>query len=218
MGQKIHPFGFRLGITQTHRAVWFESKKYYPKLLKEDCAVRKCVYSILGSTGISKVNIYRKSNQLELEVCVSKTSSIYGRFEMECKRMKDVLKTIVDPKVCIRITLREVVFPEVDASLVAEFIAQQLEKRVAFRKVLRQALQKTQKVPPKGIKIQISGRLNGAEIARTEWVREGRVPLQTLRADIDYGTGKAFTTYGILGIKVWIFRENIFQEGAQVFK
>jgi small subunit ribosomal protein S3 len=205
MGQKIHPLGFRLRITQTHRSSWFASSNEYPAILQEDYAIRDYIKVNLSSAGISKVEIHRKSNQVELEIHTSRPGIIVGRSGSGVDTIKEDLKKIVNKTKQIRVNVTELKNIDADASLIAEFIAQQLEKRVAFRRATRQAIQKAQRANVQGIKVQVSGRLNGAEIARSEWVREGRLPLQTLRADIDYATKEADTTYGKLGVKVWVF-------------
>jgi small subunit ribosomal protein S3 len=205
MGQKTHPLGFRLRITQNHRSSWFASSKDYPSVLAEDYAIRNYVKLNLSSAGISKVEIHRKSDQVELEIHTSRPGIIVGRSGNGIDIIKEDLKKITNKKNQIRVNVTELKNVDSDATLIAEFIAQQLEKRVAFRRATRQAIQKAQRANVQGIKVQVSGRLNGAEIARSEWVREGRVPLQTLRADIDYATKEADTTYGKLGVKVWVF-------------
>lgn len=205
MGQKIHPLGFRLRITQTHRSSWFAASRNYPAILEEDYAIRNYLKTNLSSAGISKVEINRKSDQVELEIYTSRPGIIVGRSGSGIETIKEDLQKIVNRNNQIRINVTELKNIDADANLIAEFIAQQLEKRTAFRRATRQAIQKAQRANVQGIKVQVSGRLNGAEIARSEWVREGRVPLQTLRADIDYATKEANTTYGKLGIKVWVF-------------
>ncbi len=209
MGQKTHPLGFRLGITQKHRSSWFELKKEYPSILEEDYKIRQHIEKNLASAGISKVEINRKSDQIELEIHTSRPGIIVGRSGTGIEKLKSELEKLVNPLKKLRINVSELAKPDADAALIAEFIAQQLEKRVAFRRATRQAIQKAQRVNIEGIKVQVSGRLNGAEIARSEWVREGRVPLQTLRADIDYATKRAQTTYGVLGVKVWVFNGEV---------
>mgnify|MGYP001809666617 CR=1 FL=1 len=209
MGQKTHPLGFRLGITQKHRSSWFELKQHYPAVLEEDYKIRQHIEKNLSSAGISKIEIHRKSDQIELEIHTSRPGIIVGRSGAGIEKLKEELQKILHTGKQIRINVSELSQPDSDASLIAEFIAQQLEKRVAFRRATRQAIQKAQRVNIQGIKVQVSGRLNGAEIARSEWVREGRVPLQTLRADIDYSTKRAQTTYGVLGVKVWVFKGEI---------
>nr|BDA97922.1 ribosomal protein S3 [Chroomonas collegionis] len=215
MGQKTHPLGFRLGITQTHRSSWFEVAKTYPQTLEEDFKIRSYVEKEVSNAGLSKILINRKSDQIEIDIHTSRPGVIVGRSGSGIDKMKLDLNKLTKNTKQIRINVSELAKPDGDAALIAEFIAQQLEKRVAFRRATRQAIQKAQRADVQGIKVQVSGRLNGAEIARTEWVREGRVPLQTLRADIDYATKKAFTIYGILGIKVWVFNGEVTPELRQ---
>jgi small subunit ribosomal protein S3 len=209
MGQKINPVGFRLGITQEHRSRWYADNKRYPKLLQEDYAIRQYIEKTLASAGISQVRIERKADQVDLEVHTARPGVVVGRGGTGIDTLRTGLQQELGSNRQIRINVIEVQRVDADAGLVAEFIAQQLERRVSFRKIVRQAIQRAQKAEVQGIKIQVSGRLNGAEIARTEWTREGRVPLHTLRADIDYAYRTAKTIYGILGIKVWIFKGEI---------
>ena len=209
MGQKTHPLGFRLGITQKHRSSWFELKESYPSILEEDYKIRAYLEKTLSSAGISKIEIHRKSDQIELDIHTSRPGVIVGRSGSNIEKLKEDLNKNLKTSRQIRINVTELAKADSDASLIAEFIAQQLEKRVAFKRATRQAIQKAQRLNIKGIKVQVSGRLNGAEIARSEWVREGRVPLQTLRADIDYATKRAQTTYGVLGVKVWVFNGEL---------
>jgi small subunit ribosomal protein S3 len=209
VGQKTHPLGFRLGITQKHRSSWFEPKESYPQILEEDYKIRTYLEKSLSSAGISKIEIHRKSDQIELEIHTSRPGVIVGRSGTNIEKLKEDLNKNLKTSRQIRINVTELTKADSDASLIAEFIAQQLEKRVAFRRATRQAIQKAQRLNIQGIKVQVSGRLNGAEIARSEWVREGRVPLQTLRADIDYATKRAQTTYGVLGVKVWVFNGEL---------
>jgi len=209
VGQKTHPLGFRLGITQKHRSSWFEPKESYPSILEEDYRIRTYIEKTLSSAGISKIEIHRKSDQIELEIHTSRPGVIVGRSGSNIEKLKEDLNKNLKTSRQIRINVTELAKADSDASLIAEFIAQQLEKRVAFKRATRQAIQKAQRLNIQGIKVQVSGRLNGAEIARSEWVREGRVPLQTLRADIDYATKRAQTTYGVLGVKVWVFNGEL---------
>jgi small subunit ribosomal protein S3 len=209
VGQKTHPLGFRLGITQKHRSSWFELKESYPSILEEDYKIRTYLEKTLSSAGISKIEIHRKSDQIELDIHTSRPGVIVGRSGSNIEKLKEDLNKNLKTSRQIRINVTELAKADSDASLIAEFIAQQLEKRVAFRRATRQAIQKAQRLNIQGIKVQVSGRLNGAEIARSEWVREGRVPLQTLRADIDYATKRAQTTYGVLGVKVWVFNGEL---------
>lgn len=210
MGQKIHPVGFRLGIVQDHRSRWFAEGVRYPELLKEDYEIRHYVESNLSNAGISGVRIERKADQIDLEIRTARPGVVVGRGGSGIESLRGGLqKALKDPNRQIRINVVEVARVDADASLVADYIVQQLERRVSFRRVVRQAIQRSQRAGVEGIKIQVSGRLNGAEIARTEWTREGRVPLHTLRADVDYAYKTAQTTYGVLGIKVWVFKGEV---------
>ena len=215
MGQKIHPIGFRLGITQEHRSRWFAAKNY-PELLQEDYKIRQYVQKTLNNAGISAVKIDRKADQIDLEVQTARPGVVVGRGGAGIETLRVGLQKELGSNRQIRINVVEVQRVDADATLIAEYIAQQLERRVSFRRVVRQAITRAQKVGIQGIKIQVSGRLNGAEIARTEWYREGRVPLHTLRADIDYGFSEAKTTYGVIGVKVWVYKGEVLPERAAV--
>lgn len=209
MGQKIHPIGFRLGITKEHKARWYADGRKYPELLQEDYQIRRYVDEKLNNAGIADVRIERKADQIDLTIHTARPGVVVGRGGQGIEQLRTGLQAALKSNRQIRINVIEVAQADADAVLIAEFIAQQLERRVSFRRVVRQAIQRAQKAQVKGIKVQVSGRLNGAEIARTEWTREGRVPLHTLRADIDYAYRTAKTTYGILGIKIWIFKGEI---------
>lgn len=216
MGQKIHPVGFRLGITQEHQSRWFADSGRYPKLLQEDYTIRHFLetnpYKLksLDSPGIAKVRIERKADQIDLEIHTSRPGVVVGRGGQGIEELRVGLqKALADSNRQIRVNVVEVARVDADAALIAESVVRDLERRVSFRRVVRQAIQRAQRAGIEGIKIQISGRLNGAEIARTEYTREGKVPLHTLRADIDYANRTAQTIYGILGIKVWVFKGEI---------
>jgi small subunit ribosomal protein S3 len=210
VGQKIHPTGFRLGITQEHRSRWFADSKRYPELLREDRLIRDYISKNLNNAGISEVHIERKADQVDLEIRTARPGVVVGRGGSGIESLRTNLQAqLGGTNRQIRINVVEVARVDADSGLIAEYIAQQLERRVSFRRVVRQAIQRAQRAGVEGIKVQVSGRLNGAEIARTEWTREGRVPLHTLRADIDYSYRTARTVYGILGVKVWIFKGEI---------
>lgn len=209
MGQKIHPVGFRLGITKEHQSCWYADPKRYPELLQEDHSIRQYIAKELNNAGISQVQIERKADQIDVAIHTARPGVVVGRGGSGIEKLRTELQDKVGNNRQIRINVIEVARVDADAALIAEYITQQLERRVSFRRVVRQAIQRAQKAEVQGIKIQISGRLNGAEIARTEWVREGRVPLHTLRADIDYAYRTALTIYGILGVKVWVFKGEI---------
>ncbi len=224
MGQKIHPIGFRLGITQEHRSRWYADTRKYSEVLQEDYIIRQHIEkdATLSTAGISKVRIERKADQIELEIHTARPGVVVGRQGSGIEVIRQALLKKLGTDRQIRINVIEIAKVDADAALIAEFIAQQLSRRVSFRRVVRQAIQRAQRAEVKGIKIQVGGRLNGAEIARTEWTREGRVPLHTLRADIDYASKTADTTYGILGVKVWVFlgevipgQENLAAPAAQ---
>ncbi len=209
MGQKVHPIGFRLGYTKDHLSCWYAEKKQYPELLKEDYKIRQYINKNLTNASISEVQIERKADQIELAIHTARPGVVVGKGGKGIEELRKSLQKILDNQRQVRINVIEVANVDANAALMAEFITSQLEKRVSFRRVVRQALQRAEKAELPGIKIQVSGRLNGAEIARTEWIREGRVPLHTLRANIDYSYRTASTTYGILGVKVWIFKGEI---------
>ncbi len=203
MGQKVHPFGFRLGFNKTWRSRWFAEKKY-AELLHEDLKLREDLKKRLGHAGIADIEIERAANKLKVNIHTARPGIIIGRKGVEVDRLKEEIKKRTDRDVFINII--EIDKPEVVSQLVAENIAQQLEKRIAFRRAMRKAIESAQRFGAKGIRIRVSGRLGGREIARAEWYLEGRIPLHTLRADIDYGFAEAATTYGVIGIKVWIYK------------
>lgn len=214
MGQKIHPVGFRLGVTKEHHSRWFAEPQRYPEILQEDRKLRQYIEQKLGryasnNAGIADVRIERKADQIELELRTARPGVVVGRGGAGIEALRNGLQELLGSQRQIRINVVEVAQVDADAFLIAEYIAQQLERRVSFRRVVRQAIQRAQRAGIQGIRVQVSGRLNGAEIARTEWTREGRVPLHTLRADIDYAYCTAKTIYGILGIKVWAFKGEI---------
>jgi len=211
MGQKTHPLGFRLGITQEHRSKWYASFSQYSEILKQDDQIRTYLETVSKENGISSVEINRNgsNDQIELNIKTGKPGILIGESGKGLENLLANLKKIVLETCLVTINVFETEDTELNASLLGDFVVEQLERRVAFRRAMREALQRAQKNNVKGIKIQVSGRLNGAEIARSEWVREGRVPLQTLRADIDYATKEANTIYGVLGIKIWVFKEEV---------
>ena len=206
MGQKINPIGFRLGITKTWDSKWY-AEADYAKLLHEDLAIRKFLKKRLYSSGVSKIEIERAANKTKINIFTARPGLIIGKKGTEVETIKKELAQITSKEIFITIT--EVRKPELDAQLVAENVALQLERRIAFRRAMKKSVTSTLKFGAKGIRITCSGRLGGAEMSRTEWYREGQVPLHTLRADIDYGFAEAKTTYGIIGIKVLIFKGEI---------
>jgi small subunit ribosomal protein S3 len=211
MGQKTHPLGFRLGITQEHKSTWYSSLNQYAKVLKEDDLIRTYIGTIAKAKSISNVRINRNglNDQIQLNIETGKPGVLVGDLGTGLETLLKNIKKLLPENRQLTINVFEIEKVDLDASLLADLVADQLEKRVAFRRAIREALQRAQKQNVNGIKIQVSGRLNGAEIARSEWIREGRVPLQTLRADIEYATKEANTIYGILGIKVWLFKSEI---------
>jgi small subunit ribosomal protein S3 len=207
MGQKIHPIGLRLGINRTWSSRWYADSKKYPALMVEDQKVREYVKKKLFAAGISKIDIERKADQLDVNIFTAKPGVIVGRGGQGIDQLRKDLGALTSKKV--QINVQEVTRVEADSTLVAESIAAQLEKRIAFRRAMKQAMMRAMKSGAKGIKVMVAGRLGGAEIARTEWLRDGRIPLHTLRADIDYGVATAQTLYGVIGIKVWIFKGEV---------
>lgn len=208
MGQKVHPLGFRLGIVCKHKSSWFASKDVYSTYLKEDFILRKYFTSKFPDAGISLIEIHRNLGHIDLYVHTSRPNVLLGHSQAVIKEIKRDLSALCDKSTCLRLHILMILHPDLDALLLATFISHQLEKRVSFRKVTHQAVEKAKRAGAKGVKIQVSGRLGGAEISRSEWTREGRVPLQTLYADISYASKEAHTNYGVLGVKVWIFRKE----------
>nr|AYR06435.1 ribosomal protein S3 [Rhodogorgon sp.] len=209
MGQKTHPLGFRIGITQTHKSFWFSNPQKYSQLLQEDYLVRSYIRKELKTASITNIHIHRKVDQIEIDIKTARPGIVLGRFGTGIENLRQNISQKLKESKQIRINVIEITEPDKEATLIAEFISQQLEKRIAFRRAVRQAVQRSQKANIEGIKVQVSGRLNGAEIARSEWIREGRVPLQTLRANIDYSYKVAQTIYGVLGVKVWLFKGEV---------
>jgi len=212
MGQKVHPYGFRLGVTKTWRSRWF-AKQDYAKLLKEDLELKEDLTARLKSAGVSSIEVDRPGNKLRITIRTSRPGIIIGRKGAEIEKLKQDLAKRTKRDVFIDI--QEVHKPELDAQLVSESIALQLEKRVAFRRAMRKAVDSALRFGCKGIKVRVSGRLNGAEIARSEWYLQGQLPLHTLRADIDYGFTEAHTTYGVIGVKTWVYKGEIIGDGRK---
>ncbi len=203
MGQKVHPYGFRLGFNKTWRSRWYADRDY-AKLLHEDLSLRKDLKERFSHAGVSKIEIERAANKLKIDIHTSRPGIIIGRKGTEVDKLKTEIQKRTNREVFINI--QEIQKPELDAQLIGESIALQLEKRVAFRRAMRKAVEAAQRFGARGIKVRVAGRLNGAEIARSEWYLHGRLPLQTLRADIDYGFAEARTTYGRIGVKVWMYK------------
>jgi small subunit ribosomal protein S3 len=208
MGHKVHPIGIRLGISKDWNSKWFANKRLYGQYLTADLKVRQMLRKKLAQAGISKILIERPSNTARVTIHSARPGVVIGKRGEDIEKLKaDVSKLMGVP---VHINVAEVRKPELDAQLVAESIAQQLERRIMFRRAMKRAVGNSMRLGALGIKVNVGGRLNGAEIARSEWYREGRVPLHTLRADIDYGFAEALTTYGIIGVKVWIYKGEIF--------
>ena len=204
MGQKVNPIGLRLGINRTWDSIWFSKKRDYGKLLIEDYRIREYVKKNVVNSGVSQVLIERTSKKCIVSIYTSRPGFVIGKKGSDIDKIKKKLSTLSSTEVSLNI--KEVKKPEMNSYLVAENIAQQLVKRIAFRKTMKRAIQSALRLGAKGIRVSLSGRLGGNEIARTEWSREGSVPLHTLRADVDYAEAEALTTYGIIGIKVWIYK------------
>jgi len=206
MGQKTHPIGFRLGVTRTWSSRWFATKNY-AKLLHEDVKIRRYIKDQLYHAGISRIDIERSANRARITVATARPGIIIGRKGAEVERLKNELQARTQKEIYLNI--EEVIHPELDAQLVSENVALQLQKRVAFRRAMKKAVTSSLRLGADGIRIACSGRLGGSEIARREWYRDGRVPLQTLRADLDFGVATAHTTYGTIGVKEWIFKGEV---------
>ena len=207
MGQKVHPTGIRLGIVKKHRSVWYAGQKDYADKLNADLKVRGYIEKTLAHASVSRVEIERPSETAKITIYTARPGVVIGKKGEDVEKLRKSVSAMMG--VPVHINIEEVRKPDLDATLVAQNVAQQLERRVMFRRAMKRAVQNAMRQGAEGIRIQVGGRLGGAEIARTEWYREGRVPLHTLRADIDYATAEASTTYGIIGVKVWIFKGEI---------
>ena len=211
MGQKVHPVGIRLGISADWNSKWYANSKEYPNLLNADIKVREYLKKKLANANVSRIQIERPTRAAVITIHTARPGVVIGKKGADIENLRKDVSRIVGLHINnVKINIEEIRKPELDAQLVAESIAQQLERRVMFRRAMKRAMQNTMRMGGQGIKINVAGRLNGAEIARSECYREGRVPLHTLRADIDYGFAEALTTYGILGIKVWIYKGEVF--------
>ena len=207
MGQKVHPYGFRLGVNKTWVSTWCVRREF-PALLIEDIKLRDYMTKTLAHAGIAKVEIERSADRVKISIHTARPGIIIGKKGSEVDRLKEDLQKMIEGKK-ISLDIKEVRRAELDANLVAQNVALQLEKRISFRRAMKKTVMSSLRFGALGIKIRVSGRLGGAEIARSEWYREGRVPLHTIRADIDYGTARANTTYGVIGVKTWIYRGDI---------
>ncbi len=211
MGQKVNPVGIRLGITRDWTSKWFAPSRNFPSFVYADFQVRELLKKKLNEAAVSRIQIERAARKVNITIHTARPGVVIGKKGEDIEKLRaQVAKLMSLPVADVRINIAEIRKPELDAQLVAESIAQQLEKRVMFRRAMKRAVMNTMRIGAQGIKVRLGGRLNGAEIARTEWVREGRIPLHTFRAEIDYGLAEAKTTYGIIGVKVWIFKGEVF--------
>jgi small subunit ribosomal protein S3 len=213
MGQKVHPTGIRLGIVKDWSSKWYADSHTFPEYVRTDHDLRVFIKNKLKDASVSRITIERPAKKANITIFTARPGIVIGKKGEDIEKLRaDVAKMVGMNIADVRINISEVRKPELDAQLVAEGIAQQLERRVMFRRAMKRAVTNTMRVGAEGIKVKVSGRLNGAEIARSEWYREGRVPLHTLRADIDYGLAEARTTYGVIGVKVWIFKGEVFEK------
>ncbi len=217
MGQKVHPIGIRLGIVKDWSSKWYADTKTFPEYVRTDHLIRSFIKKKLKDASVSRISIERPAKKVNITIDTARPGIVIGKKGEDIERLRVEISKIVDMSLSdVRINISEVRKPELDAQLVAEGIAQQLERRVMFRRAMKRAVTNTMRVGAEGVKVKVGGRLNGAEIARSEWYHEGRVPLHTLRADIDYGFAEAHTTYGVIGVKVWIFKGEIFDKPEAV--
>jgi len=210
MGQKVNPIGFRLGINRSWDSIWYAKKNDYSKFLIEDYKIRQYIRKNIINSGVSEIIIERSSKKCSVSIHTSRPGFVIGKKGSDIEKIKNKISKITDSEVYVNI--KEIKRPELNAYLVAENIAQQLVKRIAYRRAMKRAMQSTMRLGAKGIKVCVSGRLAGNEIARSEWLREGSIPLHTLRANLDYSESEALTTYGIIGVKVWIYKGEIFEK------
>jgi small subunit ribosomal protein S3 len=217
MGQKVNPIGIRLGITREWTSTWYAGKKQYADQIFADLRVRQFLRKKLSDASVSRIQIERPARKINVTIHTARPGIVIGKKGEDIEKLRaETAKLVSLPVGDVRLNVAEIRKPELDAMLVAEGIAQQIEKRVMFRRAMKRAVMSTMRSGALGVKVRLSGRLNGAEIARTEWSREGRVPLHTFRADIDYGTAEARTTYGVIGAKVWIFKGEVFDVVPEV--
>jgi small subunit ribosomal protein S3 len=214
MGQKVHPTGIRLGIVKDWTSKWYADSKEYATLLNNDLEVRDYLKKRLSQASVSRIQIDRPANNAHITVHTARPGLVIGKKGEDIDALRSEVSAMMG--IPVHMSIEEIRKPELDAQLVGESIAQQLERRVMFRRAMKRAVQNSMRLGAEGIKVHISGRLNGAEIARSEWYREGRVPLHTLRADIDYGFAEANTTYGIIGVKVWVFKGEVYGDREEV--
>jgi small subunit ribosomal protein S3 len=213
MGQKVNPLGIRLGITRDWVSKWYAGKRQFPILVHTDFRVRQFLKKRLSEASVSRVLIERAAKKVNITIQTARPGIVIGKKGEDIEKLRaETAKLLNMPVIDVRLNIAEIRKPELDSQLVAEGIAQQIEKRVMFRRAMKRAVMSTMRSGALGVKVRLSGRLNGSEIARTEWVREGRIPLHTFRADIDYGLAEARTTYGVIGVKVWIFKGEVFDQ------
>ena len=216
MGQKVHPIGIRLGITSEWTSKWFADSQTFPEYVRQDYQVRDFLKRKLKDASVSRIHIERPAKRANITIHTARPGIVIGKKGEDIERLRVQVAQLLGMVLHdVRLNIAEIRKPEMDAQLVAEGVAQQLERRVQFRRAMRRAVTNTMRIGAEGIKVKVAGRLNGAEIARSEWYREGRVPLHTFRADIDYGLAEAKTTYGVIGVKVWIFRGEVFESGDE---
>ena len=217
MGQKVHPTGIRLGIVKDWSSKWYADTKTFPEYIKSDHEIRERIRLKLKDASVSRITIERPAKKVNITIHTARPGIVIGKKGEDIEKLRANLASLTGMNIAdVRLNISEVRKPEMDAQLVAEGIAQQLERRVMFRRAMKRAVTNTMRVGAEGVKVKVGGRLNGAEIARSEWYREGRVPLHTLRADIDYGFAEANTTYGVIGVKVWIFKGEVFDKPEPV--
>jgi small subunit ribosomal protein S3 len=213
MGQKVHPIGIRLGIVKDWSSKWYADSKQYADYLNMDIKVRDHIKKVLSHASVSRIQIERPANNARITIHTARPGIVIGKKGEDIENLRKQISTIMG--VPVNVNIEEIRKPELDAHLVAENIAQQLERRIMFRRAMKRAVTNAMRLGAQGVKVRVSGRLNGADIARAEWYHEGRVPLHTLRADIDYGFYEAQTTYGVIGVKVWLFKGEVFDKGAE---
>ncbi|MCK5324900.1 MAG: 30S ribosomal protein S3 [Woeseiaceae bacterium] len=213
MGQKVHPTGIRLGIVKDWTSKWYADSQTFPEYVKADHQLRVYIKTKLKDASVSLIAIERPAKKVNITIFTARPGIVIGKKGEDIEKLRAEIAHMIGMSIAdVRININEIRKPELDAQLVAEGIAQQLERRVMFRRAMKRAVTNTMRVGAEGVKVKVGGRLNGAEIARSEWYREGRVPLHTLRADIDYGLAEAYTTYGVIGVKVWIFKGEVFDK------
>jgi small subunit ribosomal protein S3 len=213
MGQKVHPIGIRLGIVKDWSSKWYADSKHYADYLNMDIKVREHIKKALSHASVSRIQIERPANNARITIHTARPGIVIGKKGEDIENLRKEISKIMG--VPVNVNIEEIRKPELDAYLVAENIAQQLERRIMFRRAMKRAVTNAMRLGAQGVKVRVSGRLNGADIARAEWYHEGRVPLHTLRADIDYGFYEAQTTYGVIGVKVWLFKGEVFEKGAE---